>query len=405
MVFLPLWSSSPAFADAGVFAGNGQTLRQVTTEAIQLVSIDVRIILGRGPFLFNGTVPGMDRAEYSCVFVLRNLTDKPVNVQVGFPVDSMFANRREPVSPNDSKQWVLSYGFIARDDRTTYHVEFVRREPKPEPGEFASLFVWKMQFGANETRTLDVQYRIPMSIGLVSTRKQELRDLRVDAACATSAGLECGMLEFAGYITSTGASWAGNVETATFTVITDPFERYLSRRDWRDSVPEDATVEQAKRAETRFPVRHPWWFHKITPGGWKKIQGGVQWQYKDFKPKDAINVAYYLTQFPRLAEEVGAFVEFARKAIGDTGDPQPKLRLVRELLLATYGKEPEDQSAKASASNQLWYAPREDFKASDLTDSQNAVLREFDAKKSPVRSSRGRDHSRENAVQVRSSLD
>ena len=38
------------------------------------------------------------------------------------------------------------------------------------------------------------------------------------------------MLEIAGYTTETGATWSGNVEKATFTVITKPFERYLGFR-------------------------------------------------------------------------------------------------------------------------------------------------------------------------------
>src|SRR5580658_5568285 len=85
--FLILGTSSPAAADAGVFTGNGQNLRQISSKSIQHVSI----IPGRGPFLFDGTVPGMDEVHYECAFVLRNLTDKPEEVQVGFPVDSQFA--------------------------------------------------------------------------------------------------------------------------------------------------------------------------------------------------------------------------------------------------------------------------------------------------------------------------
>jgi len=35
--------STFAFADAGVFAGNGQSLHQISTKHVQLVSIDVTI--------------------------------------------------------------------------------------------------------------------------------------------------------------------------------------------------------------------------------------------------------------------------------------------------------------------------------------------------------------------------
>lgn len=93
-----------AVADAGVFTGNGQNLRQISSKTIQLVSIDVSIVLGRGPFLFDGTVPGMDRAEYDCTFLLQNLSDKQEEVEVGFPIDSEFARGREPEATEQSAQ-------------------------------------------------------------------------------------------------------------------------------------------------------------------------------------------------------------------------------------------------------------------------------------------------------------
>jgi len=55
------------------------------------------------------------------------------------------------------------------------------------------------------------------------------------------------------------------------------------------------------------------------------------------------------------------------------------------FCLATFGKEPADQSTKAFVSRQLWYMPRQTFNASELTDSQKAVLKEFDAEVARLR--------------------
>jgi hypothetical protein len=367
-----------AWADAGVFEGNGQNLRQVTSESVQLVSIDVKIILGRGPFLFDGTVPGMDEARYSCVFVLRNLTAKPVEVQVGFPVDSQFAPKREPIPPADATDWVLRYGFIARDERATYHVDFVYRPPKG-PGEAGSLFVWKMHFEGKQTRTLTVQYRIPIAVALAGTEAEAtLRELlgHPETHFAVSAGLDGAVLEMAGYVTATGSSWAGKVEKATFTVFTRAFERYLNQRGSVESAPEDSPAHQADAADW---VQHPWWFRQITPTGWQKVEGGIEWRYQDFKPKEPIAISYYVTRFPRAPEDVPIFVRSLRKALGNAPDWQPKLQMVREILLATYGKQPESASARAFAERQIWYAPRKDFSLGDLTAAQQAVLKAFDA--------------------------
>jgi hypothetical protein len=343
-----------------VFTGNGQNLHQITSKTVQLVTIDVTIVLGRGRFLFDGTVPGMDQAEYECTFVLKNLSDKAEDVQVGFPVDSQFARDREPDSPKVSANWVLEYGFIARDEGTTYHVEYVHRTPKPNPGEFASVFVWKMNFAPKETRTLSVQYRIPISMGLASTTREDAAEPPLDQALGQEL-LNIAQVEMAGYVTATGSSWAGNVETASFTVITGPFERYLRRRGLSDDVAPGTDPESKQRLESSFPVAHPWWFRRAKPEGWSEVKGGLQWRYKDFKPKDPIEVSCYVTQIPERPEEVGPFVDrfLERPEPGESATTE--LAHLREIVLATYGKEPGDRAVKAFASGQLWYRPQKDF--------------------------------------------
>jgi hypothetical protein len=384
--FLILGTSSPAAADAGVFTGNGQNLRQISSKSIQLVSIDVSIIPGRGPFLFDGTVPGMDQVQYECTFVLRNLTDKPEEVQVGFPVDSQFAQESEKESSKESaRDWVLNYGFIALDETTTYRVEFVSRKPSKDAGEFGAVFVWKMNFAPRESRTLKVNYHIPMSMGLVSTERDEqaTKSSRPTGVLAQEL-VVLAQMEMVGYITSTGSSWSGNVETASFTVYTKPFERYFERRGITEENTADLSTEEAERFKSSFPVQHPWWFRQITPAGWNQVKGGVQWQYKDFKPKDPIEIHYYMTQLPIRPEEVGPFLEQALRGVAKR-DRAVELEKIRQLLLATYGEEPQDSTVRAFAAEQLWYAPSKDFSAEKLTPSQRAIVRKVDERISELK--------------------
>lgn len=369
LCFLFSGTAGRAVADAGVFAGNGQTLHQITSRAVQLVSIDVVIVPGRGPFLFDGGVRGMDQAEYNCTFVLRNLSAAPEDVQVGFPVDSQFA-QGETISEKESKGWVLDYGFIARDESTTYHVQFVRRKPGKGPDEFSSVFVWKMHFRPKEKKTLSVQYHIPISMGLVSTLKDQSVHFAEDEALSGEL-METALLEFAGYITSTGSSWAGKVEDAKFTVVLAPFERYLEQR----GVIEERGSE--KNHDEALPVRHPFWFREITPKGFQEKDGKVQWQYKNFKPRDPIQLRYYLTQFPKKATEVDVFADRFLKGVG-SASAAAELRRLREIILATYGKEPDDGIARSFASQQVWYEPRKDFSSARLNDDQRAVLVRLD---------------------------
>lgn len=377
LIFLQVLGIVPhAQADAGVFTGNGQDLHQITSKTIQLVSIEVAIVLGRGPFLFDGTVPGMDRAEYQCTFILRNRSDKDEDVEIGFPVDSQFAKGARPVSPKESQDWILEYGFIARDEETTYHVNFVHRDPKPGPGEFSSVFVWKMHFSPTQTRTLTVQYRIPMSMGLVPMQKDEMD--RPQPGIFGQEFLNIGQLDTAGYITSTGSSWAGNVESAKFTVITEPFEKYFDRRGILEDTPPKPGSEEYEALNSSFPVRHPWWFRQIEPAGWKPIKGGVQWEYTDFKPKNVIEVRYYTTPFPRLPEEVNPFVNTFLKALGPKESAPTQLARLKEVLLAVYGCEPLDPVSKAFVSAQIWYKPAKDCSISTLGSKEKAVLQQLD---------------------------
>jgi hypothetical protein len=340
-----------------------------------MVSIDVTIVLGRGAFLFDGTVPGLDEVRYECKFVLQNLTNKAEEVEVGFPVDSQFAREAEPKPSTESNlNWVLEYGFLALDEKATYRVEFVRRKRGTGANDFGAIFLWKMKFAPRETKTLRVHYHIPMSMGLVTTERDEKAQSSARTEAFSQELLVIAELELAGYITSTGSSWAGNVERATFTAYTQPFEKYINRRGITEESKSDVTWEDAARLESSFPVQHPWWFREIKPAGWKAIKDGVQWEYRNFKPKEPITIAYYQTQLPRNPEEVDSFIDRFLKSAPSADSVVAELTKIKELFLATYGKEPDDPAVRAFASEQRWYAPRKTFSMHELQPEQQAVL-------------------------------
>jgi hypothetical protein len=383
LLSVPACLAAPVFADAGVFTGNGQSLHQITSKSIQLVSIDVTMALGRGPYLFNGGVAGMDRAHYLCKFVLHSKSDQPEEVEIGFPVDSEFAAESGPTSPADSENWVLEYGFIARDESETYHVEYVHRESKEGQGEFASLFTWKMRFGPQETRTLTVSYEMPISMGLITTGKPEQGSSnsiprRPESGVFRMETLDLGIMEQAGYITSTGSSWAGNVNSATFTVYTEAFEDYLNYRGVTEASASTASSDGGER-ENPLPVQHPWWFRMVSPDGWKAVKDGIQWKYEDYKPQNPIIVRYYMTEFPKSPADVDAFVGRILKRIGKGESQVAALTEAKEVLLATYGKEPTDPEARGFVERQLWYKPQKNFSLANLNSTQRATVKALDA--------------------------
>lgn len=213
-------------------------------------------------------------------------------------------------------------------------------------------------------------------MGLVPMQKNEGVGMR--RAVFGREFLNIGQLDMAGYITSTGSSWAGNVEKATFKLITVPFEKYFERRGITEETGADMSSEEAEEFNSSFPVRHPLWFKQIEPGGSTTIEGGVQWQYKDYKPKEPIVVRYYTTPFPQMPDEADAFVDTFLKTLGKNESVSDNLRRLKQVVLAAYGKEPDDATAKAFALEQLWYKPRRDFALEQLTKGQTAVLQKID---------------------------
>lgn len=373
-----------ARADVGVFTGTGQNLRQISTAHIQLVSIDVTITPVRGRFMFDGTVPGLDQVEYDCKFVLRNLKDAPCEVKAGFPLDSQFAHPAE-ARRGESVDWVSAYSFIARDEETTYHPRVGWWKHK-DAEDSVGMLTWPMKFEPRQTRLLKVQYRLPMSESLAATSKRgtdsgpsnETGNPWLDSSLLTGC-----LVEFAGYTTETGSSWAGNVERASFRLSTAQFERYLDQRALYDCLPpgvldDESELDDDKASMRSVVSRHVWWYREIKPEGWRATEDGVQWDYKDFKPKDPIGIRYYLTFFPRVPGEVDAWIDDLCKAVPDRKMSPDDLAMIRQVFLATYGQEPKDDAVRKFAEDQAWFRPRKDFSLSNLTPDQRAILTAID---------------------------
>ncbi|MGD0830058.1 MAG: hypothetical protein ABR907_03885 [Terracidiphilus sp.] len=403
LLFVILGSNSAALADAGVYYGAGQDLHQITSKSIHLVSIDVTIVLGAGKLPATAEFAALDKktaelvrknlAEYRCIFVLKSLSDRPEEVQVGFPVD--------PAADNGND--IDDYAFVARDDKETYSVksDVVQWKPKSGTGDSGSIFSWMMHFAPREIRTLTVTYQIAISMGLESTNKNvgggtmspDAKDwyrTRWRYGALRPETLDLALVREAGYITSTGSSWSGNVESATFTLITDSVDKQMNQ----DGIPgfADESNPASKRIPP-FPLEHPIWFRKITPTGWKPVKGGVQWSYKDYKPKDSIGVSYYFTQLPKTPEDVDKFVDWFLSRLKTTDPYAAKLNQqeptdsvaaelirVRDVILAVYGKEPSDSLTKRFVEEQLWYAPLKDYSYASLSETQKAVLAKLDAR-------------------------
>ena len=366
--------TSFSWSDTGVFYGTGQNIRQTTSEEIQLVSIDVVI----NPKAELGNV------DYSCTFVLKNLTDKAEKVKVGLPLNSYDAGGgpRHRYVERSAQERIKQYSFVVCENTRPYEVDFT---PYDEEKKYDAVFNWNMNFKPHELITLSINYNIDISEGsMVPTGKEDLSSMSQDESMVymKDKKLWMGILEQSciktfGYITETGSTWAGNVEQATFTVVTEPYETIFDRINYFSGINSlDKERQLMKRLE--FPEDYPWWFRRVLPEGWKPIKNGIQWSYKNFKPKEPIMIGYYLTKLPRYAKDIGPLIHtckyFCEKESWNVSD----LISLKEIVLATFGKEPADKCAKAFVEDQIWYKPHKEFSMKKVTKEQQAIVKEFD---------------------------
>lgn len=391
VVFLCVFAfAANVMANTGFFSGSGQTITLTKTEHVQLVSEEV-VISPKIGFVIQG-----DSADYRCRFVLKNLSAKPVKIQVGFPLDSQFM--RMDKDDRKSLDLVLDYHFIVRDEETTYHVRYV---PCDSQKKFFHLFLWDMDFKPGERKVLHVAYELSMSMALRSTLTPEAlearerdnprravplgstqpakRPVKVDAPPARQpvkddppsdpetlwqACLENCIVEWFQYVTETGDSWAGPIEKATFQVETDGLVWALGQR---------AILPGDSRESMSTGVVYT---HFSSEGGKHDPKDGTTtWEFRHFKPGKPLCFRYYLVPLPRTAADCNTWV----RSILGTKPTKADVTAMREVVAAFYGIAPKPESAKKFVQRQVWYHPKKGLQEAGLNAEQLAVLKRLDA--------------------------
>jgi hypothetical protein len=370
---------SLAAANAGIFFGSGHTISLGKSERVQLVSEEV-VITPRG-----GWVPEADAVEYRCAFTLRNLTDNPVTVQVGFPINSQFIEGPKPQS--DVTKMVLDYHFVAREDEKTYHLRYVAHDREKK---FSTLFVWDMTFDPRETKTLHVAYQMPMSRALLETNSDKLtpKALKRHRERPWHVTLETSMVAYFHYVTETGKSWAGDIERATFRVEMAQWEQCLARRPFaavdgimssRDDTEEDEydmlPDDVPRHFSSMFHAKAWAVFRHIEPNeGKREDDGAMTWTYQPYEAGKSFGFYYWSLPLPSKADDCDEWV----KHVLGSKPSKSNLAELREIMAGFYGVTPQSTFAKGFLEQQNWYHPKKRLEESKLPENQAAVLQRLD---------------------------
>jgi len=329
------------YGNVGVFTGYGHSIELSSSDSIQMVSEEVTIIPGRGRFLFNGGVPGMDRVEYDCTFVLKNLEEKKVEIRAGFPLNSQFLN---PPYGKEQKtgDLVARYSFIAQENGRQYSVDYA---PGDKEKKLKNLFLWNMKFAPSETKIIRVTYSMPISMTLASSAKDWKSS---EYEKHWYEGLEGCMLEWFGYVTETGLSWSGKIEKATFRVYVKGFEEYLLNRPLMEGM----AAEDISETREKFPVWSPTIFRLIEPDDWKKDEKGfIELVYENYAPAQNLMFHYYILSMPQNRDDTISLIQH----LGKVGFAQSDYQDLLDIFRAYNGENTDNQRIRKFLENQKWF--------------------------------------------------
>jgi len=302
------------FGNAGVFRGSGQTPTLEKTDQIQMVEEEIIMIPRRGNYPVDTSCSNLDKMDFRCRFILRNLTDQKVVIPVGFPLDTQ-ARLQDNKGEFNQSQLIGHYGFTAGTKDKTFPVRFV---PWDRKKKFSKLFLWEMTFEPKQEIELFVNYTMEGYLGLDGTMRNRDWDKRKPYKCEYLEHLTFGLGQAQFYVTETGSSWAGVIEKAVFRYYPYEFEEYLVKRGaWEESCKErNERLAAIKKKPGNFknlfspemPMLRTW-----NPAfeQWQSKQGKykndryLELVFQPYKPgkKDNISIHYVFPMIPINAEQ------------------------------------------------------------------------------------------------------
>ena len=302
------------FGNAGVFRGSGQTPTLEKTDQIQMVEEEIIMIPRRGNYPVDSSCRNLDKMDFRCRFILRNLTDKKVVIPVGFPLDTQ-ARMQDNKGKINQSQLIRHYGFTAGTKDKTFPVRFV---PWDKKKKFSELFLWEMTFEPKQEIELFVNYTMEGYLGLAMTIRNRDWDNRKPYKCEYLDFLTSGVGQAQFYVTETGSSWAGVIEKAVFRYYPYEFEEYLAKR----GAYEESNKERKERfaAIKKKPGNFAYLFSPEMPmvrtwnpafEEWQPKQGKdkkdryLELFFQPYKPqkKDNIHIGYTFPMIPINAEQ------------------------------------------------------------------------------------------------------
>ena len=357
-------ASGTALGNVGVFRGSGQTPVVEKTDAVQLVEEEVTMRPREGTHPIDLSASNSDPMDFECRFLLRNLTDEEVHLQVGFPLDAEDGGAWS-AKEEDVAELVEEFRFSARTNGGACEVRFV---PFDRDRKFSKLFLWDMSFAPREEVELAVEYRMGGYFGLgpCETLTGEnpwtvLEDYENENWAAKLFFM--GIAEGHFYVTGTASCWAGEVERAVFRYHPQEFEDYLRARSAFEESPEQRAGREESLADfdpgdswvllkPELPMVRNW---LPNENEWTRVDDGdgrwhLEWSQAPFKPSVRAGIAFFYVAppMPTAPEDAGRLVAIAN-ALGVSA------RDICDICREFYGVETGNERIREFVRRQCWH--------------------------------------------------
>lgn len=327
LVILLLLCPTMGLANTGVFFGAGSQVIPIKNNDVQLVKERVSIKLRIDEETAKWGTPFFPRADVEAEFVLKNTSNQPVKLQVGFPFLDLQGF-------GDEKLVLSKLDFRAKDTeaerKVTLKEGLIEKELDPQ-GLFKKVFSWEEQFQPLQTKKVTVSYRLLM--GIASANENDRRFDGVDRKYYALDRMFPALAYNFGYITKTAYTWKEPVENAVFTIDGTEFFQKL----------EEANFFKELGEATPVGVTRPVFLAHLTPSSFKRDKNVYRWEFTGKVPEEGIGANFVVLFVPSLPDEVKGFVTEQVKELNEGVTKEEYLAVIEGYYARILKKTPEGE--------------------------------------------------------------
>jgi hypothetical protein len=329
-LFLWFFLANTSFANTGVFYGSGNQVIPIKNNQIQLVRerVDIELSVDENSGRFG--VPFIPWANVTARFYLKNITEDPVSLQMGFPFLDLQGFGDEKYVLDNLHFKVVSGGT---EIKTELKEGLIEKEFDPK-GLFKKVFAWQNKFEPDESKEVVVTYRMLMGVGSANSvfRDFDEQGRKFRAIDKLFPALSYNF----GYITKTAYTWAGSVDEAIFHLDASAFYKELEKSNFLDG------------AEGKSPkFSRPTFWEALYPESATKDGENYKWTFKGTVPEEGLSVNFIVLYIPSLPKEVGKYFSESLPKLGDTEPAEFKTVLKSFYQNIAFGKQPSDPFAES----------------------------------------------------------